>query len=149
VTLDLGHHVDPRWGSPLGVSGVVERLTDGAFTYRGGIFGGTSASMGSSAVLRVGAIQILITTWPTYDWAREQYESVGLDCAAARFVGVKNMMNFRSGYRDIARAFFVLDLPGPTPADMRLLTFKQIERPMFPLDSIESPEIAVSLRTRS
>jgi len=47
---------------------------------------------------------------------------------------VKNMMNFRFGYRDTMQEFFILDLPGPTPADMRALPFKRVKRPMFPLD---------------
>ena len=33
----------------------------------------------------------------------------------AKFVGVKNMMNFRIGYREVTKGFFMLDLPGPTP----------------------------------
>ena len=43
-------------------------------------------------------------------------------------------MNFRFGYGDVMKGFFVLDLPGPTPPDMRLLPFTRIARPVFPLD---------------
>jgi hypothetical protein len=68
--------------------------------------------MGPSAVIEVGSIQILIATYPTYDWADEQYRSMGMNPAGAKFVEVKNMMNFRFGYRDIMKGFFVLDLGG-------------------------------------
>ena len=71
---------------------------------------------------------------PTYDWADDQYRAAGLDPAQAKFVGVKNMMNFRFGYAGVMKGFFVLDLPGPTPPDMRLLPFSRITRPVFPLD---------------
>ena len=37
----------------------------------------------------------------TYDWADEQYLMMGLDPAQAKFVGVKNPMNFRLGARTI------------------------------------------------
>jgi microcystin degradation protein MlrC len=134
VTLELGHKLDPAWGTPLTVTGRVLRTSDGRFRYTGGILGGSWASMGPSVVFAVGSIQVLIMTYPTYDWADEQYRSVGMSPEQVKFVGVKNMMNFRFGYRDIMKGFFILNLPGPTPADMRLLPFKRAIRPLFPLD---------------
>jgi len=134
VSVELGHKVDPIWGTPTTITGRVLRATDGRFQYTGGILGGTWASMGPSVVVGVGVIQILIMTYPTYDWADEQYHSVGMNPARAKFVGVKNMMNFRYGYRDVMKGFFVLNLPGPTPPDMRSLPFKRATRPLFPLD---------------
>ena len=71
--------------------------------------------MGPSAGLAVGSIRLLVMSVPTYEWADDHYRAVGLVPASAKFVGVKNMMNFRAGYRDIMKGFFVLDCPGPTP----------------------------------
>ena len=148
ISLDLGHKLDPRWGAPLQVSGKVLRICDGRFRYTGGVLGGTWASMGDSVVLQVGSTTILIMSNPTYDWADEQYRAAGLHPEQVKFVGVKNMMNFRFGYRDIMKGFFVLDLPGPTPADMRLLPFQRITRPVFPLDEEPTdPAVRVSMST--
>lgn len=144
ITLRLGHKLDPTWGQPITVTGRVLRLADEPFQYTGGIFGGTCASMGPSAVLQSGNLQILIASYPTYEWADEQYRCMGMDPVKAKFVGVKNMMNFRFAYRDVMKGFFVLDLPGPTPPDMRMLDFVHATRPLFPLDDISSPEICVS-----
>jgi microcystin degradation protein MlrC len=145
VRLELGHTIDPIWGKPLHVTGKVLRLTDGAFQYAGGILGGTGATMGPSAVVEVGPVRVLIMTYATYDWADEQYRSAGLDPSQAKFVGVKNMMNFRYAYRDTMKGYFVLDLPGPTAPDMRHLPFKRVNRPIFPLDEIDTPEIRTAL----
>jgi microcystin degradation protein MlrC len=148
VSLHLGHQLDPRWGTPLRVTGSVLRMIDGRFRYTGGILGGSWASMGPSVVLAAGSIQILIMSYPTYDWADEQYRAAGLDPEQAKFVGVKNMMNFRFGYRDNMKGYFVLDLPGPTAADMRLLPFQRIARPVFPLDEeLAEPVICLSTST--
>ena len=142
VTLRLGHQVDPVWETPLELTGKIERLSEGRFRYRGGILGGTWSCMGPSAVLQVGSIQVLISSFPTYDWADEQYQSMGMDASEAKFVGVKNMMNFRIGYREVTKGFFMLDLPGPTPPDMRMLSCRRVTRPLFPLDSdLTDPEI--------
>jgi microcystin degradation protein MlrC len=139
VALDVGHCIDPRWGKPARIAGRISCLTDGRFTYTGGIFGGIEASMGVSAVLAAGALQLLITSRSTYDWADEQYRSVGLNASAAKWVEAKNMMNYRKAYGSIMRAAFVLDAPGPTPPDMRHLPFVRTRRPWFPLDEIDEP----------
>jgi microcystin degradation protein MlrC len=139
LRLSVGHRVDRKWGKPVEITGKLLRKSDGRFCYSGGIFGGTWASMGPSAVLQIGGIQLLVMTWPTYDYAYEQYASVGMDPRKAKFVGVKNMMNFRTGYRDIMKGFFVLDCPGPTPTDMRALPFRRVKRPIFPLDDTVIP----------
>jgi len=134
VELEVGHAIAPRWGEPLVVKGRVERLLDGRFRYSGGVFGGVQVTMGASAVLALGPVELLIMSRPTYDWADEQYRAAGLDPTAAKFVGVKNMMNFRFGYAGTMKAFHVLDLPGPTPPDMRSLPFERALRPLYPLD---------------
>ena len=134
VDLEVGHRVDPKWGSPLQVRGQVTRKSDGRFRYCGGILGGTWSSMGPCAVVAVGSIRLLVQTYPTYDWADEQYRSVGLNAETAKFVGVKNMMNYRVGYAGVMKDAFVLDTPGPTPPDFRLLPMRRVARPVYPLD---------------
>jgi microcystin degradation protein MlrC len=145
VELEVGHQLDPRWGKPLPLRGHVERISDGRFTYSGGILGGVEVTMGPSAVIAVGPIHLLVMSVPTYDWGDDQYRALGLDPAAAKFVGVKNMMNFRFGYGEVMKASYVLDLPGPTPPDMRQLPFGRITRPIFPLDrELAEPALALS-----
>jgi microcystin degradation protein MlrC len=134
LSLEIGHHIDPRWGKPTPLRGTVSLLSDGRFRYTGGIFGGTVQSMGPSAVLEIGNVRLLIQTNSTYDWADEPYRSVGFDPAAAKWVEAKNMMNFRRAYGSVSKAAFVLDAPGPTPPDMRSLPFSRAARPWYPLD---------------
>jgi microcystin degradation protein MlrC len=142
-TLAVGHSLDTRWGKPMTMTVKVERTFDGVFRYRGGIFGGRPASMGPSAVVSVGPLRLLIQSVPTYDWEDEQYQAAGLAAAEAKFVGVKNMMNFRRAYGAIAKAAFVLDLPGPTAPDMRMLEFQRAREPWFPRDPEVSLDAAV------
>ena len=121
-------------GRPRSFSGKVERVCDGHFTYTGGQWEGLRANMGPSAVLSIGAVHVLIMSRATYDWADEQYRSVGLDPAAAKFVVAKNPMNYHVAYGSIAREVIVLDTPGPTPASMRHVEFTRLRRPYFPAD---------------
>ena len=142
VSLQVGYSLDPTWGQPVSVSGVVRRLSDGSFLYDGGLFGGTWASMGLSAVLQIGSIQLLVMSQPTYDWGDEQFRSVGMDVRQAKFIGVKNPMNYRRAYRDLMKAAFIVDTPGPTPAHVRNLSYERMQRPFFPLDE-EIPDLEI------
>jgi microcystin degradation protein MlrC len=134
VSLLLGHQIDPRWGQPLPLTARIEALTDGRFVYSGGIWEGQAGEMGPTAWLRAGKVDILVTSFATYDWADEQFRAVGMDPAAARFVVVKNPMNYRVGYAGRFVAAYVLDTPGATPASLRHVRFSRLERPYFPAD---------------
>ena len=99
-----------------------------------GVLDGVEGNMGPSAVLAIGAIQVLITTYATYDWRDEQFRAMALDPSTAKFVVAKNPMNYRMVYSDLAPAIFILDTPGPTPPTVRHVAFQNVARPYFPLD---------------
>ena len=73
-------------------------------------------------------------TFATYDWADEQFRSMGMDPANAGLIVVKNPMNYRVGYAGRYRAAYVLDTPGATPASLRHVKFSRLKRPYFPAD---------------
>ena len=144
VEFELGHQVDPRWGTPVRVQGTVKYLSEGKFRYRGGIFDGQQGDMGGTAVVRVGEIDILITTHGTYDWNGEQLEAVGLDPRAVKFLVVKNPMNYNMAFRPFSTGVFVLDTPGPTPATVKGVPFRNFRDPWFPrFEDLEEPRLWV------
>ncbi len=147
VEVELGHRLDPRWGSPVGVRGQVARLGEGRFRYQGGIWDGTEGNMGPSAVLQSGQVEILVASHGTYDWMDEQFQCMGMDPSRAKFVVAKNPMNYRQAYGARARAVFILDTPGPTPATLRHVPYKRLKRPYFPLDQ-EVPGLEPTVLSR-
>ena len=53
-------------------------------------------------------------------------------------------MNYHFAYDGLAKAHYVVDLPGPNPASTRVLPYKRMQRPFFPLDEdIEGLEPAL------
>jgi microcystin degradation protein MlrC len=134
VSLTLGHKIDPRWGEPVAVTARIMRLSDGKFTYSGGIWGGQVGEMGPSAWIRAGNVDILVSSHATYDWADEQFRSMGMDTAGARFIVVKNPMNYRVGYANQYKKAILLDTPGPTTPSLRNVPFQRLQRPFFPKD---------------
>ncbi len=134
VTLTLGHRVDPQWGKPVTLTARIEKLTDGKFLYSGGIWGGLEGDMGPAVKLRIGSLELLVASHPTYEWADEQYRSMEMDTHAAKFIVVKNPMNYRVGYGGKFAKAFVLDTPGPTTPVVERVPFQNVARPYFPVD---------------
>ena len=132
VTLTLGHKIDPQWGSPQTLTGVVNSLSDGRFQYTGGIWAGEWATMGPTAVLECGSAQILITTYGTYEWRDEQFRALDMDIEGAKFIVAKNPMNYSQTFGEIAKGEFVLDTLGATPPTLRHFTYHNAPRPYFP-----------------
>jgi microcystin degradation protein MlrC len=135
IHVTIGSEIDKKWGPPVEVDAEVISLSDGEFTYVGGIWNGASGRMGPSAVLRVRGIDILVTTHATYEWHDEQYRSMGLNPSNYKIIVAKNPMNYFMTYKDLTDIFLIVDSPGPTPATCLALTYKKMQRPFFPFDS--------------
>ena len=148
LELEIGHRVDPAWGEPLAVRGVVARLSNGVFHYKGGIWGGQQAGMGPAAVLNVGSISVCLASHATYEWCNEQYEALGIDVAVMKFIVAKNPMNYRQAYGESMQKDYVLDTPGPTPATLRHVKLERMERPYFPRDELPGEMTPVILQKR-
>ncbi len=146
IRVELGHKLDRQWGQPVAVKGLVERLSDGRFLYSGGIWGGQWGDMGPSAMLRIGEVQVLIASHPTYEWADEQFRSMEMNTSAAKFIVVKNPMNYRNTHLKTAKKAFILDTPGPTPAIVDHMPFRRMKRPYFPADK-DIPNLTPAILT--
>lgn len=134
MTIGLGNRRDPVYGAPLKVEADMLRPAPDSFVYSGGLMRGVRAETGPSAVLRVGAVDVLVTSNACYEYADEAFAAAGIDVRAGKFVVVKNPMNYQQTYAGAA-AMFILDTPGPTTPNLAALAFGSVERPLFPLDS--------------
>jgi microcystin degradation protein MlrC len=142
LDLALGNRGDPAYGPPLAVSATVTALADGRFVYGGGLMKGVAAEMGPTAVLRVGAVDVVVASRSAYEYADEAFRAAGVDPRAHEFVVVKNPMNYQQAFTDAA-AMYVLDTPGPTTPNLAALPWRRVERPLFPLDDGFAPRFTM------
>jgi microcystin degradation protein MlrC len=133
IGIGIGNRRDPAYGAPLQVEAEVLRPAPESFVYAGGLMRGVRAEAGPSAVLRVGAVDVLVTSNACYEYGDEAFATAGIDARARKFVVVKNPMNYQQTYAGAA-AMFILDTPGPTTPNLAGLDFRAVERPLFPLD---------------
>lgn len=136
VSVRLGGKVDPEiGGGPLDLTGTLVSVSDGDYVGDGPMLGGLHASWGPCAVLRVGGIEILVTTIRAQMNDLQQFRAFGIDPAAKRVVGLKSMQHFRAAFEPIAGKVIVCDSGALCTPDLTRLPYRRVRRPIFPLDS--------------
>ncbi len=135
VSVRLGGKVDPAiGGGPLALTGTLVSLSEGDYVGDGPMLGGLNASWGRCAVLRVGEIEILVTTIRAQMNDLQQFRAFGIDPAARRVVALKSMQHFRAAFEPIAGKVIVCDSGALCTPDLTKLPYRRVRRPIFPLD---------------
>jgi microcystin degradation protein MlrC len=138
LTLDLGGKSDmPSIGvtaEPLRLTGKVKRLSDGEWTVRGPMYTGSKVTAGPTAVFETAGMQIVVTTFHHEPWDAGIFTHIGIDPAHCRYILLKSRIHYRAGFQPYARATITLDGLGVTTSDNKLLSYKRLTRPIYPLD---------------
>ena len=136
VSVRLGGKVDPEiGGGPLALTGTLVSLSAGDYIGDGPMLGGLHASWGPCAVLRVGDIEILVTTIRAQMNDLQQFRAFGIDPAAKRVVALKSMQHFRAAFEPIAGKVIVCDSGALCTPDLTKLPYRRARRPIYPLDT--------------
>lgn len=135
VRVRLGGRTNPDMGGgPLDLEGEVLWRGEGAVTGDGPILGGLVQSFGPSAVLGVAGIDILITTIAHQMLDLQQFRTFGIDPARRRVVALKSMQHFRAAFQPIAARIIVCDSGALCTLRYETLAYRNVSRPIFPLD---------------
>ena len=97
---------------------------------------GMHIEMGPCAVARSAGVTILLTSKPTPPFDLAQWRSQGIDPQGFFAINVKAAVAHRRAYEPIATASYTLNTLGPCAADLRLLPFRRVTRPVYPLDAV-------------
>jgi len=136
LILALGGKIDASFGAPLVLSGAVRHLGSGDFVCDGPMWKGLKMSMGPTAVLRVGGIDIVIASNRFQITDLQQFLSLGIDPRLKSVVALKSAQHFRAAYEPIARAVLVVDSGALTTPDYRRFAYRKLRRPIWPLDDL-------------
>ena len=134
IPVSLGGKSAEIQGPPVVGEAEVVAVSDGGFAYDGPMYAGLTGSMGPSAWLRIGGVSVVVVT------AREQpldpafARSLGIDCAAMKYVAVKSAVHFRSGFEKLAGTIHNVDARAILSQDWKRLTYRRRTRPVFPVE---------------
>lgn len=135
VSLELGGKNDPAFGgAPLRVTGEIMLLSNGDMICDGPILGGLHHSYGTTAVLRVGGIDILVVTANSQMLDQQQFKTFGIMPAEKTVVALKSMQHFRAAFEPIAGQVIVCDSGALSTPRYERRTYRNAPRPIFPLD---------------
>jgi microcystin degradation protein MlrC len=136
ITLRVGGKTDDRHGAPIEVTGRVRTLSDGRFVHKGPMLRGLEGRLGTTAVLEVGGVKVILISlrWQTLD--PEMLRFVGIDPLAEKILVVKSTVHYRAAFEPIARAILEVDAPGLSSSNLARFDFKRVRRPIFPLDDV-------------
>ena len=142
IDVSLGGHTDESMGKPVKATAFVKMLSDGSFKNDGPMNAGVETSMGPTAVLRIGSIDVVTISNRIQTIDLQVFLSQGIDPAAKSVLVVKSVQHFRAAYAPIAREIVVVDSGGICSPDISRLKFKKLRRPIWPLDGVNDPYTA-------
>lgn len=135
IEVSLGGKHDPRFGGgPLRVRGRIQSLTNGDFVCDGPMWKGVRQSAGDSAVLRVGDLDILITTHVIQAIDLQLFIANGIDPRRKQVVAVKSQQHFRAAFEPIAEEVILAESGGLASNNFAQHPYQRVRRPIYPLD---------------
>lgn len=131
----LGGKTDPLYGGgPISLEGELVSVSNGDFIGDGPMIHGLHGSFGPSAVLSLGGIEILVVTIARQMLDLQQFKAFGIDPESKQVVALKSMQHFRAAFEPIAGHVIVCDSGALCTPRYDRLPYKNVPRPIFPLD---------------
>jgi microcystin degradation protein MlrC len=149
LTLELGGKTDMPSiglkGRSLRLSGRVLKVTDGRWVVEGPMYTGVAVDTGPTAVFETrgnggGGMKIVVTSHHHEPWDTGILTNNGIDPAACNYILLKSRIHYRAGFQPVQPDLglhFSLDGEGVTTSDNTLLTYRNLRRPIYPLDPAE------------
>ncbi|MDP8958275.1 MAG: M81 family metallopeptidase [Actinomycetota bacterium] len=121
VQAKVGAKADRLHGEPVPVHGRVARVTDGGYRTQGSWMTGQEFSMGTTAVITVDGVTVVVMERATPPFHAEQLLSLGVDPAGAAIIVAKGAIAWRAAYGEVAARVIEVDTPGICPVDPYVL----------------------------
>lgn len=134
LSLEVGGKTDSHHGAPVRVKGRVRLISDGIYVNCGPIRDGITEDMGRTALLQCDGVTLVLTEYKMPMWNLQQLRSLGIEPTRQRIIAVKAAVAHRAAYGPIAARIIEVDSPGLTAPDIRRYTFRNVPRPIWPLD---------------
>ena len=134
----VGGKRDHRFSCPLEVVGTVQALKPARYVLSGHLGDTLSIDMGVGAIVRFCDVDLLLVERPGPGSSPLMYRCVGLEPRDYKIVIVKSPAGFRAEFEPIAAGIVLSACPGCASPLLEEMPYRNLSRPVWPLDSIES-----------
>ena len=131
-------------GSPLAVKVQVLTVSDGVAFRTGPYFTGTRTYFGSSCLIDIDGVKVIVATEREQIDDRAQLRLYGIDPDTENVLVCKAVNHFRADFEPISRRLIYVDSGGVVSRNFAQFDYKKIRRPIWPLDPL--PEEISSTR---
>ncbi|KAB7739625.1 microcystin degradation protein MlrC [Parvibaculum sedimenti] len=126
IRLRLGAKTGGADEEPIDDEFEVARISDGEFLATGPFYGGSRMSLGTTARLRKGGVEIVVASRKAQCADQEMLKHIGIEPAKLGILVVKSSVHFRADFGPLAREVLVVESPGPNTADLSKLHYKHL-----------------------
>ena len=126
--------------SPLTLTGEVKLISNGKFKARVAMSRGLTINMGRAAVLTVDGVDIAVISRHVEPYDPECFRALGMEPTQRKYLMLKSRIHYRVGFKPIAKAIIECAGRGVCTSDYSQLSFENVRRPIYPLDSTTAGE---------
>jgi microcystin degradation protein MlrC len=137
IEVAVGAKSHPAQGTPVRLSAEVMALSEGAFHYDGPMYAGLEGNLGRSAAIRSGGVTVVCVSKREQPLDPAFARTLGIDCAAMRYISVKSAAHFRSGFEAMAGSIFNVDAAALHTFDLANVSFRKARGPYFGIDHLD------------
>ena len=136
VKLNLGGKLGPKevTGGPVEITATVKTIADGQFFNKGPMGKGLLVNMGRTVVFDADGIEIIVAERHMQALDAEIFRRVGIEPSEKKVIVLKSTLHFKASFGPIARKILDVDTPEYLTMNFESLDFKNMSRPVYPLD---------------
>ena len=135
ITSPIGSTIDQRFHAPFSLNGEVLRLGAGEYRLSGVGYDGLTVSMGRFAVVRSGALRLLVTELPSWSADPATWRHAGLEPSEADVLVVRSCTDYIANFPASAPTAMVADVDGACTPRLSRRTFSIADPAPWPASS--------------
>jgi microcystin degradation protein MlrC len=143
ITVRIGGFTDDLHGAPIETEAYVKVLSDGQFRLTNPMGAGSLVNLGRMARLVIGNVDVIVGSERAQTLDEELFLLHGIDVRRQRVVALKSQQHFRGGFQQLAGTIIRCDTPGFTTSNLADLPYRNIRRPIWPLDPLPEGDLEV------
>ncbi len=134
VEIILGGRSPEHENTGIKLSVKILSFRDGRYILKGPFNHGSKANIGRTALVEVDGIKVIVHEKKAQTIDREIIRFTGVNPEDQKILVVKSTLHYRADFEQIAERIIEVDSPGIVRPDLFELDYKNIRKPIFPLD---------------
>jgi len=135
VEVCLGGKTDTLHGESVMATAEVLALSDGEYVYGGAMAQGISDTLGPTTLLKIGGVQVIVSSLRKQLIDRNMAATVGVDFADFKLLVLKSAVHFRADIGPLAELILDADTPGVHRPDFSCFDYKNVRQDVYPLNA--------------